>query len=216
LVAKEWAAVSKGDTPIITWQNKIRHLCRFLRGWAKNISGKYKKENESLLSIIDFLDVQAESCPLNDEERLELRKANEQLNKLRQEEEIKWVQRAKIKHIQEGGNNTKYFHLIANGKHRKKKIFQLEQDEGTIVGDENLKVYITEYYKKLFGAPEDSSVIMMEDRINDIPQLSVQENELLSKTFTEDEVLAAINQMEHNKSPGPDGFPAEFYQKFGV
>jgi hypothetical protein len=71
LVAKEWAAVSKGDTPIITWQNKIRHLCRFLRGWAKNISGKYKKENESLLSIIDFLDVQAESCPLNDGERLE-------------------------------------------------------------------------------------------------------------------------------------------------
>jgi hypothetical protein len=85
-----------------------------------------------------------------------------------------------------------------------------------IVGDENLKVYITEYYKKLFGAPEDSSVTMMEDRINDIPRLSVQENELLSKTFTEDEVLAAINQMEHNKSPGPDGFPAEFYQKFGV
>jgi hypothetical protein len=112
LVAKEWAAVSKGDTPIITWQNKIRHLCRFLRGWAKNISGKYKKENESLLSIIDFLDVQAESCPLNDEVRLELRKTNEQLNKLGREEEIKWAQRAKIKHIQEGGNTTKYFHLI--------------------------------------------------------------------------------------------------------
>ena len=27
-------------------------------------------------------------------------------------------------------------------------------------------------------------------------------------------MLEAINQMEHNKSPGPDGFPAEFYQKF--
>jgi hypothetical protein len=48
--------------------------------------------------------------------------------------------------MQEGGNNTKYFHLIANGKHRKKNIFQLEQDEGTIVGEENPKVYITECY----------------------------------------------------------------------
>jgi hypothetical protein len=28
------------------------------------------------------------------------------------------------------------------------KKFQLEQDEGTIVGEDNLKVYITEYYKK--------------------------------------------------------------------
>ena len=83
LVAKQWAAVSNGDTPIVTWQNKIRHLRRFLRGWAKNISGRYKKEKERLLNIIDFLDIQAETCPLNDGERAELRKANEQLNKLR-------------------------------------------------------------------------------------------------------------------------------------
>jgi hypothetical protein len=36
--------------------------------------------------------------------------------------------------VQEEGNNTIYFHLIANSKHRKKGIYQLEQDEGTIVG----------------------------------------------------------------------------------
>jgi hypothetical protein len=54
--------------------------------------------------------------------------------------------------VQGGGNNTEYFHLIANREHCKKKILQLEQDEGTIVGEENLKVYITESCKKLFGA----------------------------------------------------------------
>jgi hypothetical protein len=32
--------------------------------------------------------------------------------------------------------------------------------------------------------------------------------------FTETEVLEAITQMEKNKAPGPDGFPAEFFQKF--
>ena len=31
--------------------------------------------------------------------------------------------------------------------------------------------------------------------------------------FTEKEVFDAIMQMKHNKAPGPDGFPAEFYQK---
>jgi hypothetical protein len=45
MVAAEWAAVSPGNTPIQTWQKKIIHLRRFLRGWAKNLSGKYKKEN---------------------------------------------------------------------------------------------------------------------------------------------------------------------------
>jgi hypothetical protein len=145
LVAREWKAGPIGKTSIQTWQNKIRHLRRFLRGWAKNLSGKYKREKERLLNIIDTLDIKAEIMPLSLGERNELKKANESLNKLRREEEIKWAQRAKVKYIQEGGDNTKYFHLIANGKYRKKKIYQLEQDEGTIVGDDNLKVYISEF-----------------------------------------------------------------------
>jgi len=32
--------------------------------------------------------------------------------------------------------------------------------------------------------------------------------------FSENEIREAIFQMEHNKAPGPDGFPAEFYQHF--
>ena len=56
------------------------------------------------------------------------------------EEEMKWALRAKISTIVQGDDNTQFFHMIANGKHIKKKIFQLEQDEGTIVGHENPKI----------------------------------------------------------------------------
>jgi hypothetical protein len=122
MIAAEWAAGPIGKTLIQTWQNKIRHLRRFLRGWAKNLSGKYKREKERLLGIIDALDIKAESTPLSSQECKDLKLANENLNKLRRDEEIKWAQRAKVKYIQEGGDNTKYFHLIANGKHRKKNI----------------------------------------------------------------------------------------------
>jgi hypothetical protein len=31
---------------------------------------------------------------------------------------------------------------------------------------------------------------------------------------TDKEIKDAIFQVEHNKAPGPDGFSAEFYQKF--
>jgi methionine salvage enolase-phosphatase E1 len=91
------------------WLNKLRHLRRFLKGWAKNQSGKYKREKERLLNIIECLDLKAETTLLNSTEREELKKANDSLNKLRREEESKWTQRAKVKHIQEGGNNTMYF-----------------------------------------------------------------------------------------------------------
>jgi hypothetical protein len=56
-----------------------------------------------LLPLIDELDLKSESIPLNDDARTKLRKENDDLTKLRRDEESKWAQRAKIKHIHEGG-----------------------------------------------------------------------------------------------------------------
>jgi hypothetical protein len=50
--------------------------------------------------------------------------------------------------------------------------------------------------------------------IEDIPQVTPVENEALVAEFSEKEVRDAIFQMKHNRAPGPDGFPAEFYQVF--
>jgi hypothetical protein len=88
------------------------------------------------------LDTKAEISPLNNDECRIFLNTNDELAKLRRDEEAKWAQPPKVKHIQEGGNNTKYFHLIANGKHRRKKKIQLEQEEGAIVGQDNLKTCI--------------------------------------------------------------------------
>jgi hypothetical protein len=42
----------------------------------------------------------------------------------------------------------------------------------------------------------------------------MEENGLLTVPYSEEEVKKVVFQMEHNKAPGPDGFPAEFYQSF--
>ena len=41
-----------------------------------------------------------------------------------------------------------------------------------------------------------------------------EENAYLTAPYSEEEVKKAVFLMEHNKAPGPDGFPAEFYQHF--
>jgi hypothetical protein len=127
-------------------------------------------------------------------------------------EEIKWYQRAKVKELLEGDSNTKYFQLRANGKHRKTRFFQLQHDETIIEGEDALSAYVTNYYKDLFSAPSGSSCTLDEARVEDINQVSEEENNLLIRSFTEEEVREAVFQMEHNKAPGPNGFPAEFYQ----
>ena len=55
---------------------------------------------------------------------------------------------------------------------------------------------------------------MDESRTDDIPQVSDEENNLLTAPYSEEEVRKAVFLMEHNKAPGPDGLPAEFYQNF--
>ena len=55
---------------------------------------------------------------------------------------------------------------------------------------------------------------MDETRTDDIPQVSDEENVLLTAPYSEEEVKKTVFQTEHNKAPGPDSLPAEFYQNF--
>jgi mannosylglycoprotein endo-beta-mannosidase len=95
----------------------------------------YKKEKQTLLNKLDELDKKEESSILGDLDLNLKHVLNERLSELLREEEIKWYQRAKVKHLLEGDANTKYYHLLANGRHRKTRIFQLEDGSNIITGD---------------------------------------------------------------------------------
>nr|XP_040242573.2 uncharacterized protein LOC120962756 [Aegilops tauschii subsp. strangulata] len=115
LVAREWAKDSGGKTALQRWQNKIRHLRSVLRGWAKHLSGIYKVEKERLLSLIQSLDVKAETTLLPVAELQAKRDAELRLKELLREEELKWALRAKVRRVVQGDANTEFFHMIANG-----------------------------------------------------------------------------------------------------
>jgi hypothetical protein len=48
----------------------------------------------------------------------------------------------------------------------------------------------------------------------DHPKLNQENINHLQRSITQNEIKAAIKSLPKNKSPGPDGFSAEFYQTF--
>ena len=162
----------------------MRALRKHLGGWARHMAGLLKKEKLRLSSIIDELEAFSEVRPLSPHELEIKNQCNAEIAGLLREEELKWYQRSKAQFILEGDSNTRYFHSLANGRHRKKRIYSLNQDEGLIEGHEQLKTYITNYYKNLFGKPEEGNFSMDESRTNDIPQVSDEENAHLTAPFS--------------------------------
>jgi hypothetical protein len=191
-VSEVWKNEKRGVSTMQKWQNKIRRLRQFLRGWAKNMNGAYKKEKQELLRKAEELDKKAESQLLSQQEWDLKQSINERINHLLSEEVVKWFQRAKSTRILKGDNNTKYFQMVANEKRRKTRILRLEQEEGIVEGEEQLNEYITNYYKSLFGKSEASSLSLNEAMVEDIPQIINAESELLEVEFSEKEEWEAI------------------------
>jgi hypothetical protein len=107
---------------------------------AKHTSGVNKKEKKDLLDKLDSLDKKAETSILSPQELDVKQCLNLRLSQLLREEEIKWYQCSKAKHLLEGDANTKYFHLLANGRHRKTRIFQLQDGDNIINGDDEKSI----------------------------------------------------------------------------
>ena len=102
LVAREWAKDAGGRTAVEHWQNKIRHLRSFLRGWAKHLSGIYKVGKERLLALIQSLDLKAETTVLPAPELHAKLDAEMRLKELLRELELKWALWAKVRRVVQG------------------------------------------------------------------------------------------------------------------
>jgi endonuclease/exonuclease/phosphatase family metal-dependent hydrolase len=129
MVKDVWERPVSVRSPIERWNHRLQAVCKHLSGWACHITCILKQHKQKLSTIIDELEALAEVRPLSVHE-IELKsQSNAQIANLLREEELKLYQRSKSQFILEGDSNTRYFHGVANGRHRKKRIHSLVQDE---------------------------------------------------------------------------------------
>jgi hypothetical protein len=74
---------------------------------------------------------------------------------------------------------------------------------------------IRDYFESLY--PNKFENFKEMDRFLDTydhPRLNQEDINHLNRSLTQNEIEAAIKSLQKKKSPGPDGFTAEFYQMF--
>jgi len=116
------------------------------------------------------------------------------------DEELYWFKRSHDKWLHEGDLNTKYFQRIANARKRKNIIMYLNDGDSIIDGDDDLIQHVTSYYKELFGPAAGNIFQIDPDLWEEREKVTNDENEELTKPFTEEEVKSALFQMEKKQS----------------
>jgi hypothetical protein len=126
--------------------------------------------------------------------------------------DLYWRQRAKTDWLKNGDRNTRYYHACASMHRKKNFISRILNERGqTCTSEEDINTAFTEYFSGLFTASPQGDLAKCLQHV--ASRIDGDMNASLLKPFLEEEVQCALFQMAPTKTPGPDGYPAGFFQK---
>lgn len=133
-----------------------------------------------------------------------------ELSEILKREECFWRQKSRETWIKEGDHNTKYFHRMAETNRSGNIISSITRDDGSLaqsldeVNEEAIKKFQT-----ILNTPLESNEEVRNKLVALIPSIIGEEqNKMLFKQISKEEVKKVTFQLNSDKSPGPDGFPA--------
>ena len=143
-------------------------------------------------------------------EKTELKKeAKENYKKWVLMEETHWRQLSREIWLKEGDRNTGFFHRMASAHRRKNSLDRIKINGEWLSEEQEIREGIANVFHQLLT--EDMGWKADIGRLQ-FDQISQQEAENLERFFTEDEIHAALMEMNEDKAPSPDGFTMTFWQ----
>ncbi|KAH0705731.1 hypothetical protein KY285_010268 [Solanum tuberosum] len=122
-------------------------------------------------------------------------------------------QKTKIQWIQEGDQNTKFYHNYIKARRNTNRVFAIKDkyDERQERMEGISKAFLA-YYKELIGQSNMKRKHVCREILMNGPMVNEEQCTQLKAMFTENYVKEAIWSIDGNKSPGPDGYVSQFFK----
>ena len=150
-----------------------------------------------------------ESQGLSTEERGEMGRIRDELEKPTLLEEICWRQKSRVLCVREGDRNTNFFHHMANSHWRVNSIDRLMMGGVLSSNPAAIADCISQFYRQLYFEEVAHRPIL--DDV-DFSSISVEDASWLDRPFEEEKVFEVIHECNGDKAPGLDDFSMAFFQ----
>ena len=200
------------ETSIQKWENLKYEVKNFSISFSINSQKKIKDQIRNIEKEISNM----ETLPYSMIDMNKKRDLESQLNILYDKKATGAQIRSRAKWINEGEKNTKFF-LGLEKKHQTQNIIRELTNENNdfLNTDEEILGEMCNFYEKLYDTQNiNNSDIENYLRDTNIKCLTDNIKDKCDQFPTLDECKETVMDMKHNKSPGLDGLPAEFYQCF--
>ncbi|XP_058726223.1 uncharacterized protein LOC131597549 [Vicia villosa] len=201
---KEMEVYGRGDYVL---KEKFRLLKSKLKWWNVNIFGKIDMELEEGVKEINVID----DLPSDEEEEGGARrKANNIFWMNLKIRENMLIQKARLKWINDGDDNNKYFHSIMKRGLRCNFLGPFLTPSGMISEVEEVREVVFEHFEAKFKESDRLRPFLEGDIFK---TLSEEYKNNLELPFKEEEIKEAIWSCDGYKSLGPDGYSILFFKK---
>ena len=189
--------------------DKMKVMKEKIKVWNRDVFGRVEVNKGLALRQIEFWDRVESGRDLSEREVDMKNEAKENFKKWVLLEEAHWRQMSRELWLREGDKNTGFFHKMASAHWRNNFLDRIIINGEELVEEQEVREGIVKAFQQQLreepGWRADLGGLHLKS-------LDHSEAEALEVPFTEEEIFAALMEMNGDKAPGPDGFTVAFWQ----